>query len=209
MNNEVDLEKELDALGLLEKAREIYAELGEDAAVIDMGDRYLVAKSDPITFATDEIGWYVVNVNANDIACSGAVPRWFLATLLLPAEKTDEQLVETIFEQLSSACEQLGITLAGGHTEITYGLDRPIIAGHMLGEVRPDRFVSTSGMKVGDDIILTKAVAVEATALIAGEKLDELKALFPTEYLERCRRFLHEPGSAWCGTPRLPRRPAR
>ena len=29
---------------------------GEDAALIDMGDRYLVAKSDPITFATDLIG---------------------------------------------------------------------------------------------------------------------------------------------------------
>ncbi|MGC8880625.1 MAG: AIR synthase related protein, partial [Anaerolineae bacterium] len=54
-------------------------QVGEDAAVIDMGDRYLVAKSDPITFATDEIGWYVVHVNANDIACAGAVPRWFLA----------------------------------------------------------------------------------------------------------------------------------
>ncbi|HIC95276.1 TPA: hydrogenase expression/formation protein, partial [Candidatus Bipolaricaulota bacterium] len=30
--------------------------IGEDAAVIDFGDRYLVAKTDPITFATDEIG---------------------------------------------------------------------------------------------------------------------------------------------------------
>ena len=104
------------------------------------------------------------------------------------------QQVETIFEDLSSACEQLGITLAGGHTEITFGLDRPIIAGHMLGEAWPDRLVSTSGMRLGDDIILTKAVAVEATALIAREKQDELRTLFPPEYLERCRQFLHEPG---------------
>ncbi|MBC8249317.1 MAG: hydrogenase expression/formation protein, partial [Anaerolineales bacterium] len=52
------------------------AAVGEDATVIDFGDRYLVAKTDPITFATEEIGWYAVNVNANDVAATGAIPRW-------------------------------------------------------------------------------------------------------------------------------------
>jgi hydrogenase maturation factor len=42
--------------------------VGEDAAVIAMGDRLLIAKADPITFATDAIGYYAVHVNANDIA---------------------------------------------------------------------------------------------------------------------------------------------
>jgi hydrogenase maturation factor len=73
--------------------------VGEDAAVIDMGDRYLVAATDPITFATDLIGWYAVQVNANDVATMGATPKWFLATILLPDGKTDEQLVRGIFAQ--------------------------------------------------------------------------------------------------------------
>ena len=47
------------------------SKIGEDAAVIDMGDNYLVAKTDPITFATDEIGHYAVNVNVNDVVCTG------------------------------------------------------------------------------------------------------------------------------------------
>jgi hydrogenase expression/formation protein HypE len=45
--------------------------VGEDAAVIDFdanSDRLLVVKSDPITFATDQIGYYAVNVCANDLA---------------------------------------------------------------------------------------------------------------------------------------------
>ena len=54
--------------------------VGADAAVIDMGDTVLVAKSDPVTFAADRIGWYAVQVNANDIVCLGATPKWFLAT---------------------------------------------------------------------------------------------------------------------------------
>lgn len=170
------------------------ARVGEDAAVIDMGDRYLVAKTDPITFATDEIGWYVVNVNANDVACAGATPRWFLATLLLPEARTDVGLVESIFEQMAGACQGLDVTLVGGHTEITYGLDRPVVVGHMLGEVAPDRFVTTSGARAGDDLILTKGVAVEATAIIAREKADELRGVFDADYLARCRDFLHNPG---------------
>jgi hydrogenase expression/formation protein HypE len=167
---------------------------GEDAAVIDLGDRYLVAKTDPITFATDEIGWYAVNVNANDIACAGATPLWFLATLLLPEDKTGVALVESIFEQIAGACDQLGVTLAGGHTEITHGLDRPIVVGHMLGEVTPERLVTTAGARVGDDIIVTKGVAVEATAIIAREKAEELRGVLDAGALQRCQGFLHDPG---------------
>jgi len=170
------------------------AQVGEDAAVIDMGDRYLIAKTDPITFATDEIGWYAVNVNANDVACAGGAPRWFLATVLLPEGKTDTALVDTIFAQMAEACAWLDVTLVGGHTEITHGLDRPVIVGQMLGEVAPDRFVATAGMRPGDDIILTKGVAVEATAIIALEKADELGGTFGAEYLRKCQGFLHDPG---------------
>ncbi len=170
------------------------AQVGEDAAVIDMGDRYLIAKTDPITFATDQIGWYAVNVNANDVACTGGAPRWFLATLLLPEGKTDATLVDTIFAQMAEACARLDVTLVGGHTEITYGLDRPVVVGQMLGEVAPDRFLATEGARPGDDIILTKGVAVEATAIIAREKADELGETFDAEYLRRCQGFLHDPG---------------
>jgi hydrogenase maturation factor len=168
--------------------------VGEDAAVIDMGDRYLVAKSDPITFATDEIGWYAVHVNANDIACAGAVPRWFLATLLLPEGATDYRLVDSIFEQIAGACEELGITLVGGHTEITHALQRPLVVGHMLGETDKEDYVSTAGTQVGDDILLTKGIAVEATALIVREKEVELRGAIDAALLERCRAFLHDPG---------------
>src|SRR5262245_41468624 len=83
---------------------------GVDAAVLDFGERRLVVKSDPITFATEEIGWYAVQVNANDVAVMGAAPRWFLATLLLPEGMTEEG-VRGIWESLLRACRELGISL--------------------------------------------------------------------------------------------------
>ena len=168
--------------------------VGQDAAVIDLGDRYLVVKTDPITFATAEIGWYAVNVNANDIACTGATPRWFLASLLLPDKSSTPALVEAIFAQIHAACTDLAISLVGGHTEITYGLDRPLVIGHMLGEVAPAGLISTAGAQVGDDLILTKGIAIEATALIASEKRSELVDYFGIDKLDDYANILHQPG---------------
>jgi hydrogenase maturation factor len=95
--------------------------IGEDAAVIDLRDktdRYWVVSSDPITFTTKEIGYYGVVVNLNDIATMGAIPKWFLATLLFP-EGTDLSIIEKVFRQIRNACRRFGISFIGGHTEIT------------------------------------------------------------------------------------------
>jgi hydrogenase expression/formation protein HypE len=169
--------------------------VGEDAAVIEMGDRYLIAKSDPITFATDAIGYYAVVVNANDIATRGGQAKWFLATLLLPEQRTSVTLVESIFAQIAQACHSFGIALVGGHTEVTYGLDRPILAGHMLGEVDPAALITTGGAQVGDVLVLTKGICIEGASIIAREREQELKRLgVPEAVIQRARNFLFEPG---------------
>jgi hydrogenase expression/formation protein HypE len=167
--------------------------IGEDAAVIDMGDRYLIAKTDPITHVTDEIGHYVVNINANDIAAMGGEPHWFLATVLLP-EKSSERDLEEIFRQISRSCESLGIAYCGGHTEVSTGVKNTIVIGQMLGEVAKDNLKPTSGAREGDHLIMTKIAAIEATAIIARENADQLKAHFPEEVITRARDYLHDPG---------------
>lgn len=168
--------------------------VGEDAAVIDMPDRYLVAKTDPITFATDEIGWYAVHVNANDIATTGAVPLWFMATLLLPAAHATVALARSIFEQIAEACRSLNVAVVGGHTEITYGFDRPVVVGCMLGEVAKDHLVRTGGAQPGDVLMLTKGAPIEATAILAREKRERLLQFFSAQDIDRCARLLHDPG---------------
>ena len=167
---------------------------GEDAAVIDLGGKLLVAKTDPITFASDEIGWYAVNVNANDIATMGAKPSWFMATLLLPQGQTTRDLVEKIFDQTSRACEALGVALVGGHTEITYGIERPIIVGSMFGLGSKETLITTGGAQVGDALLITKGIPVEATAIIAREKRSMLVKTLPVDFVDRCAQYLHDPG---------------
>ncbi len=166
--------------------------VGEDAAVLDFGDRYLVAKSDPITFTAERIGWYAVQVNANDLATLGARPRWFLLTLLLP--NNDAAMVEAIFADVLAACAELGVALCGGHTETTPGLDRPIAAGQMLGEVEKERLVRKQRIRPGDAVLLTRGVALEGTAILAREKAEQLAGRLDATVLGRARDLLFRPG---------------
>ena len=169
--------------------------IGVDAAVIDNGGpKLLVAKSDPITFATDHIGAYAVHVNANDVACLGARPAWFLATILLP-ESATPQLAESIFGQIASTCEALGIELVGGHTEITHRLQRPIVSGALLGEVERERLVRPGGARPGDCVILSRGIAIEGTALLAREAPDRLSRLgVARSVIKKSQRYLFDPG---------------
>lgn len=167
---------------------------GLDCAVIDLGERYLVFKSDPITFTTDQIGWYAVQVNANDIATTGGAPRWMLATLLLPEGKATPELVQEIFDQLSRACAALGISLVGGHTEVTYGLDRPVISAALVGEVEKGQLVRPDGARPGNRLLLTKGVPVEAVSILAREFSGRLRAVLSEDELQEARNYLVDPG---------------
>jgi hydrogenase maturation factor len=168
--------------------------VGRDAAVIDLGGRMLVAKTDPITFATDHIGWYAVNVNANDIACMGARPAWMLATVLLPPGAPDA-LARRIFADLNDACATLDIELVGGHCEITMGIDRPIVVGAMLGEADPEQIVTGENIVPGDRVLLTKGIAIEGTAVLARESADDLAARgVDSTTIGRCASILFDPG---------------
>lgn len=161
---------------------------GDGAAPPDLG--LLVLKSDPITFATDSPGRYAVLVNANDVATSGATPRWLLATCLFPANSTPSEILATLAE-LRDACSEAGITLCGGHTEITDAVTHAVVVGALVGTVARDGLVDKHSMCEGDRVVLTKRLAVEGTALIARELGPRLLELGMTvEEIERCRAFL-------------------
>ena len=168
--------------------------VGEDTAVLQTSGSLLVAKSDPVTFATDQIGWYAVQVNANDVACTGGTPKWFLATLLVPERFTEDE-AEAVFDQILEACRSIDVSLVGGHSEVTYGIDRPIIMGTMLGEVEQDKLILTGGAQEGDSIVVTKGIAIEGTALLAREKASQLlQAGMSQEEIDKAASLLNVPG---------------
>lgn len=164
--------------------------VGEDTTAIDIrNEEVIVLKTDPITFATDRIGRYAVLINANDIATVGARPRWFLTTLFFPVGTTASQ-VRQVIDELESVCRQHQITLCGGHTEITDAVRRPVVSGMMVGTVFRKDLIEKRRVQTGDVVLLTKAVAVEGTAIIAAEFADRLKQQgWTQEEIDTCKRL--------------------
>lgn len=162
--------------------------LGLDGAVIKVGDSYIVTSMDPITGALEKIGWEAVNINANDVATFGVKPTFFSSCILLPEEST-EKTVEAICKQIDSGAKDLDIAVIGGHSEMTPNLQFPIVIGCCMGVTTKGNYVTTQGAKPGNQLILTKSVGMEGTAILALEQSDMLMKELGSEILEKARNF--------------------
>lgn len=169
---------------------------GQDSGILRHGDSFMVVKANPVTFATDEIGYYAVILNANDIVTAGAIPKWFTATVLLPERITTSELCESIFTDLSHECQKIGVDVIAGHTEVTAGLTRPIIAGSMIGILPPGKKpISTLDGRPEDVLLLVKEIAIEGTAIIAKERPLYLQDHgVNIDLIRQAQSYLHNPG---------------
>jgi len=165
--------------------------IGEDASIIDLGQKALVVHSDPITGAVENLGWLAVNVCANDIATRGVRPLWLLIVILLPENTTAAQL-RNLTTQIDEAAKKLGVAVVGGHSEITPSIKQPIVITTAIGEASKSRFLRTSGAKSGDCIIVTKGAAIEGTAILASELAKQLRKQIQAEVLERAKQFIRK-----------------
>ena len=167
---------------------------GEDAAVAPAGNEpRLVLAADPITFPSPDPGWHAVIVNANDVAATGGESRWFLSHVLAPPGTTAGRIA-AIAEGIRRGCDEVGAVPAGGHTEITSAVKREVIAGTMVGVATPERVKPTGGAQEGDMLVVTKGIAIEATAILATERQEEVRRAFGPDFQRRAAGFLTDPG---------------
>jgi len=160
---------------------------GEDAAVVRSGGRLLAVAMDPITGASELAGWLSVHVNANDVAVMGAEPKWFSSTILLPEDRLDD--LDRITRDIHRACKELRVALVTGHTEISPGISRPIIIGHMVGELVSGKPITSSGARPGDLLVMSKTAGIEGTAILASDFRGLLAGKVPDEVLARAEKF--------------------
>ena len=161
---------------------------GEDAAIVKIGSQLISISCDPISGALSRIGWLAVHVASNDVATTGTRPLWFLPCILLPNGTTSKN-IEDICVQMHRAAETLDVAIIGGHTEITPGIDHPLIIGFAIGVIEGGKYITSSGAKPKDDIILTKSVGLEGSAILATDRGKEISSKFGESFVKRVEGF--------------------
>jgi hydrogenase maturation factor len=162
--------------------------IGEDAAVVRFGNKALVLSTDPITGTASNVGWFSVHINANDVATFGAKPKWYLCSIMLP-KRSRKNVLHGIMKQIDSACAELGVTVIGGHCEVTPFLKRPILVGFMLGETSLNRYVTSGGASVGNVLMVTKTVGIEGTTILATDAEDMLRKHLKKGVIKRAQNI--------------------
>lgn len=163
------------------------AGVGEDCAAVKLApDETLVMSTDPITGTAKDIGTLAILITVNDLASSGATPVGVLLTVLLP-ESVEEPELRKMMAQVEAACAQADVQIMGGHTEVTPVVNQPVISVCGVGKVKDGRLISTAGARPGMDILVTKWIGIEGTAILAKEKEEELLAKFSAPFVEKAK----------------------
>ena len=149
--------------------------IGEDCALIDFGDYDCVMSTDPISSTVSDIGRLAIHITCNDIASNGIQPLGIMLACMLPEGTTDAD-VEEIMEQAGTTAAEVGVEIIGGHTEITPAVRQPVIVSTAIGKAPAGTSQDGNDMKPGDFIMMTKAVGLEGTGIIACDHEEELRA---------------------------------
>lgn len=163
--------------------------IGQDCAVISLAeDEVMVMSTDPITGTVKDIGSHSIHITANDLAASGAEPVGVMLTILLPSA-TEEAALRSMMQDAEAVCEQLHIEILGGHTEITDVVAQPVITVTGVGKIKRDQVLLTNRLQPGEDLVVTKWIALEGTTIIAKEKEEELLGWFPQDFVQTAKEF--------------------
>ncbi|GHU61612.1 hydrogenase [Clostridia bacterium] len=163
------------------------AGIGEDCAVLDFGAFDCVLSTDPITASADRVGALAVYISCNDVAAHGTEPVAIMLTVLLPPSVTEDEIAE-IARQSDEAARDLGVSIIGGHTEITDSVTRPLISAVALG--RAAKQGSKEAPAPNDLIIVTKSLALEGTAILAKKQEGNLRRILTEEELAAAKAML-------------------
>jgi len=135
--------------------------IGDDAAVIDMGDKYQLVSTDLLVegvhfdlayMPLKHLGYKAVAINVSDICAMNGDAKQITLGLALSNRYTVEAL-EELYDGIKSACEHYGVDLVGGDTtSSTSGL---MISVTVLGEVDKNKITYRSGAKVNDLVVCT------------------------------------------------------
>jgi len=135
--------------------------VGDDAAVIDAGDKRVLVSTDMLCEGVHfdlsytplkHLGYKAIIVNLSDICAMNAVPTQVTVSLAL-SNRFSVEAVEELYAGMRKACELYSVDLVGGDT--TSSLSGLVISVTAMGLGESDRIVRRSGAQAGDLLVVS------------------------------------------------------
>ena len=164
--------------------------IGEDCSVINFGEYECVVSTDPITGADKNIGKLAVHINCNDIASCGVEPIGILVTILVPPTATIDD-IKDIMKEIDEETKKMNVEILGGHTEVTEAVNRIVVSCTAIGKGKAKAAVSTSGAKLGDEIVVTKLLCMEGSSIIVNDHLDRVQGVLTNKEIEVAKDYVN------------------
>ncbi len=146
--------------------------VGDDCAVYEISKgRYILATCDMLVedvhFSTKTASAFLIGCKAiacslSDIAAMGGNPLFTLISLGLP-ETTGEEFIHDLYVGIRSICREYGVVLLGGDT--VRSPENIVIDVSMVGDCPRGKFVTRSGAKAGDLVVVTGYLGDSAAGL--------------------------------------------
>lgn len=166
--------------------------IGMDCAAVKLGEGEIaVLSTDPITTARKHTGILAIHTTVNDLAASGAEPIGVLVSILLP-ERARESKLKEIMEDMEQTCKLLHVEIVGGHTEVSRAVNRPVLTVTGIGKCKKEELTHSKNLMPGQDLVVTKWAGLEATAILAIEKEEELHTRYSVEFIEGAQKMMEK-----------------
>ena len=169
---------------------------GTDVGIVTIGGKAVSFTTDPV-FIVPEYGWeraawFAIHILASDAVTCGLPPRFLSIDLNLPMEMTKEQL-EIMWQTMHSECQKLGVSVITGHTARYENCHYPMVGGAtMVGVGEMEDYVTPAFIQAGDEIIITKGPAIEATGIFAAMFPRLIEREFGADFRRRAEQVFYK-----------------
>ena len=161
--------------------------VGQDCAIVrSEGQIYTVLHTQSFTAEQTEKIRYEIIGGVNNLCCAGTDAVSMVMAVMLPAAAEEEQLRE-IMDIADATCQECGIQLAGGHTEVSDAVHRPVITITVQGFSKVINSKKENQKEL--ELVMAGFPGLEGTALLTRKNEEELKRRFPLELVDNAMHF--------------------
>ena len=168
------------------------AGLGEDCAVFSFSDAENPVSCVREAAASDleNMDWieHLIIKCTNNIAVSGGEPVSVSLALMLPVE-AEETYLKQLMNRAQDTCSRLGIAISGGQTSVTEAVKLPVAVASGYGKVSKNVCHGVKAAATGQDVVISKWIGLEGTALLAKRYSEQLKERYPAYLVEEAAGF--------------------